>query len=199
MKIYKLNGVVINPRFAGMRIRGEFLREGMIIGQLLDSSREVVQYDVMNGIIEDYDFKRFQREVEQLKSNHSIEITDSMLEEEFKKWYVEERGHSEHDFIQLKLLQRERFDEALEHNRESLTKRIKAGVLCGETAALLPHKKRFLVALANHQVSGDELTKGLKASGFDLNVKLQESYLGGWNASGCSLDELLDSIEQRSE
>jgi hypothetical protein len=43
---------------------------------------------------------------------------------------------------------------------------------------------RVLVALANHQVSGDQLTKGLKAFGVNLNVKFTESFLGGWMIEG---------------
>jgi hypothetical protein len=39
---------------------------------------------------------------------------------------------------------------------------------------------RVLVALANHQVSGDQMSKGLKAFGVNLNAKFVESFLGGW-------------------
>lgn len=59
---------------------------------------------------------------------------------------------------------------------------------------------RVVNALASCRVSGDELTKGLKADGVDCNVKIQKSYLGGYNiAVDTTLEQWLDSIEQQEK
>lgn len=60
-------------------------------------------------------------------------------------------------------------------------------------------KLSLLIALASHQVNGDQIVKGLKAQSISLDVKFQESFLGGWNItdpSGATLsvEEVIDMI-----
>lgn len=201
-KIFALNGVVINPRFAGIRVSCGFLRDGIIYGTTMDSNANTVQYDVMSGIIEDYDHYQYQEEIKSINNylqSYSTFVSEEQVKEAYHDWYVNEKGHTEMEWSQHQIFETEQMDSMIERNREVLKKRARAKAAGGEVAALPPTEKRLLVALANHQVSGDEIIKGLKANGLDLNVKLQESYLGGWNASGCSLVELLQGIRQRSE
>lgn len=67
-------------------------------------------------------------------------------------------------------------------------------------------KLQVVISLANHRVNGDQLMKGLKARGIHLDVRFQESFLGGWNVTDAngvslSLDSLLRMIpsEHREE
>lgn len=39
---------------------------------------------------------------------------------------------------------------------------------------------RLLNTLARHQVEGDEVVKGLRALGWNVNFKIVKNYLGGW-------------------
>lgn len=50
---------------------------------------------------------------------------------------------------------------------------------------------RIFNCFANRRVSGDELTKGLKALGVQVEMKIQASYLGGWNIEGCTIESFL--------
>jgi hypothetical protein len=202
-KTYALNGVVINPRFAGIRFRGSYLKDGIIYGFTMDSNMSAIQYDVMNGIIEDYDFYTLQEEDKKVRNYlESVDtyVSREAMEQALEDWWVKEQGHESLDLQNMKALDSQRYELYFQgKNAEALKARARRSAAGGEIAALSTSEKRFVVALANHQVSGDEIIKGLKANGFNLSVKLQESYLGGWNADGLSLVELLESIEQRSE
>jgi len=202
-KTYALNGVVINPRFAGIRFRGSYLKDGIIYGFTMDSNTSAIQYDVMNGIIEDYDFNTLQEEDKKVRNylrSVDAHVSREAMEQALEDWWVNEKGRQSFELMHMKILDSQKYEQYFQgENAEVLKERAKRAAAEGEVAALSTSDKRFVVALANHQVSGDEVIKGLKANGFNLSVKLQESYLGGWNADGLSLVELLESIEQRSE
>lgn len=56
----------------------------------------------------------------------------------------------------------------------------------------------FIQTLARHQVEGDEIIKGLKAQGVDLEVKLVKNYLGGYtkDTSKTFEDLALEIVQQ---
>lgn len=202
-KTYALNGVVINPRFAGIRFRGSYLKKGVIYGFTMENRPNAIQYDVMSGIIEDYDYCTLQNEDKKvrnyLQSNDTCVSRDEM-EQALEDWWVNDKGRKAYELAQLEVFEPHKYEAYFQgQNAKVLKARARGMAAGGVIAALSTSEKRLVVALANHQVSGDQIIKGLKANGLNLSVKLQESYLGGWNADGLSLVELLESIEQRSE
>lgn len=58
---------------------------------------------------------------------------------------------------------------------------------------------QLILALTSHQVSGDQILKGLRAKGVRLSVsKLSENYLGGWIITKddhyISVSEMIDAL-----
>lgn len=61
---------------------------------------------------------------------------------------------------------------------------------------------RVLTKLLDHQVKGEEIVKGLKALSIDIpNLKIQESYLGGWNIQidgvTCTAGRLIEEVGKK--
>lgn len=63
-------------------------------------------------------------------------------------------------------------------------------IICGNAP-------RIFISLANRRVSGDELTKGLKALNIESEVKIQSSYLGGWNIEGYTIESFMRHCAER--
>lgn len=155
-----LNRLVVNPRFAGMRLEahrmmGNFLT-GFVMSNDPDESTQF-RYDLRHGIIQ-----LFQPNGEKERMNKGS-LANPTLEE----WIT-----STINFTTSTKIMMEREMNELQRTL-SIFDQLKDVT-----------KLRVIAALANYQVEGSDVSKGLRAAGFQFEGKIVKNYLGGWEIEG---------------
>lgn len=171
--MYSLPRIVISPKQLPGVIIVKWLLGDVLLGEYLNSE---VLYNLLDGTM-----SASSREVvSRIRRDLTTRVEANLSRREHM---IEYRSHSRvgRDIERSSMI-KQRVDDLYNHGPKEDG---------DEVEVLGGIQLQLVVALASHQVNGDQIVKGLKAQGVQVDVKFQESFLGGWNISdpeGARLD-----------
>lgn len=182
--MYILPRTLVNPRSINLRFETRFLYGDQVYA-MIEGKKQWISYDVRLDTVSLTDFTHVMQMVNNHYAYSTMNSGDSLTVQPSAPIT------SGRQSVMLKLqLNKASVDEDL----------------LRQLALTLPHPSfsgmRFLVALINHRVKGDELIKGLRAIGVDLGLKLVDSYLGGWiigpdSQEVLTIEQLIQRIDEQ--
>lgn len=199
--MYNLEGAIVSLKFAGVTLKCIGLSGNTIYAYDCRNNNKLA-FDVMLGVLadttEEYDQFAAAGEVH-FDGNWNPNVNGIWLrkfEEIFARMQEQDPALRSRRFIFWLATHQTEFRNVILPLAEEEIRRGRRGVKTFKDKNAI----RTLTALANHQATGDEITKGLQALNIKPPVTIQRSYLGGWNLKDYTIEQLLEEMfNQRTE